>query len=112
MIVGLIRELSPSDSVVVAIVTPPIATHFSADWYGPVSATLNGDTTVNITSIVQQLVNRPGWVSGNYFHLAIVTSQITTGRKLWASDFFNDPDTVVVVGPNEIATENFIDIVI
>jgi hypothetical protein len=57
--------------------TRPRTTAVSAAW-NQTSVTIDVEYTIDVTSIIQELVNRAGWVSGNALVILVDTNTTTT----------------------------------
>jgi hypothetical protein len=69
-------------------------------WSSRINLTITGNHTVDITSHIQSVLNRPGWVSGNNIALAVVTDYTTASidpaDKTW---YGNWDQSVIPTGP-------------
>lgn len=71
---------------------PSAATQTTANAAGP---TATGSQQVNVASIVQEIVNRAGWASGNDMAF-VCEDNLNTGTNVWAADDLDDTTEAVL----------------
>lgn len=69
--------------------------HTSFSYIGPVSVTIQGDAVIDITSIVQQVIDRPGWLSTSSIGVVILVDDSDIERLWDPLDPVNESTTVL-----------------
>lgn len=73
---------------------------YAGTWFPRINLTVTTNHNVDITSQIQTVLNRPGWVSGNFIAIAIVTDYITaTPDPLGKTWYGNWDESVMSIGP-------------